>query len=61
MVYNLFYKRWSVNIQVAKFKLTDTKLYVLVETLSTKNKQNYYNDENKVLKEQLAGKNVDQK
>ena len=44
-----------------KFKMTDTKLYVPVVTLSTQDNENYYNNQNQVLKEQLIGTNINQK
>ena len=45
----------------AKFKMTDTKLYVPVVTLSIEDNENYYNNQNQVLKEQLIGTNINQK
>ena len=38
-----------------------TKLYVPISTLSTQDNQNYLNNKNLVLKEQLTGININQK
>ena len=45
----------------AIFKITDTKLYVPVVTLSTEDDNNFYHNSNQHLKELLNGINTDQK
>ena len=45
----------------ATFQIEDTRLYVPVVTLSSKDDNNFYNNENQDLKELLNGINTDQK
>ena len=61
---------WSVNCiiaahlvgnQVSKLARTDTKFYVVVVTYQLKIMQNYYNNWNHVIKEQVTGININQK
>ena len=47
--------------RVTTFIITDNKHYVPVVTLSSGDNENYYNNQNQVLKEQLTGINVYQK
>ena len=51
---------WSKN-QATTFSITDTKLYVPVVTLSTKDNAKVLEQLNLVLKEQLTGININQK
>ena len=50
-----------IDCQEPTFTITDTKPYVPVVTLSTQVMQNYCNNWNKVLKEQLTGININEK
>ena len=58
---------WSENCVIysatgaIKFKITDTKLYVPVVSLSTQDDGKLLQQLNQVLKEQLIGTNVNQK
>ena len=56
---NCFIINGPVENQVPTFIITDTKLYVPVVTLSIK--QNYSNNWNQVLKEQLTRININQR
>ena len=51
---------WSKN-QATTFSITDTKLYVPVVTLSTKDNAKVLEQLNLVLKEQLTGININHK
>ena len=44
-----------------KFEITDTKLYVPMQLYKLKIMQNCLNNQNLILKEQLAGININQK
>ena len=58
---NCFIIDAPISNQVPTFTITDTKPYVPVVTLSTQVMQNYCNNWNKVLKEQLTGININEK
>ena len=49
---------YAIDSQVPTFAINDAKLYVLIVNVST---QNYYNNYNLFLKEQLTGMNINQK
>ena len=58
---NFFIIDAPVNNQATIFGITDTKLYVLVVIYQLKIMQNYCNNCNQVLKEELSGININQK